>query len=177
MGVRPFADGLRNANFLVRLDSTPVVLRVYCAILRCVWSGDRYPAGGDSCRTAGLRRLPAVCLEAIAQAARSAGEALAAIGRIGFARAGWLAPGAVVTEPLLEGANPMPRFVDRCLSSPNLQRRTTGDWREPLVHGDFKPAQSAGAVCRRKVACRRGSGLGVCHFQHASLRFWYVPAV
>ena len=95
--------------------------------------------------------------EEVAQAARSAGETLAAIASITFAKLGWLAPGPTVTDPLLPDADPMPRFVDRCLASPMLQRRlpaalidTTqaamwsraADLRRAadqtsLVHGDF----------------------------------------
>jgi aminoglycoside phosphotransferase (APT) family kinase protein len=95
--------------------------------------------------------------EAIAQAAGSAGEVLAAIGRFHFPEGGWLGPGPAVTAPLLEGADPMPRFVDLCLASPNLQRRMAAELRDRLhalvwdrasayaelaretrlVHGDF----------------------------------------
>jgi len=95
--------------------------------------------------------------EAIAQAAIAIGETLAAIGRISFERSGWLAPGPTVTAPLLESADPTPRFVDLCLESANLQRRMPTDLRDHvseiiwsraaelaeldllahLVHGDF----------------------------------------
>ncbi|MBI3827785.1 MAG: phosphotransferase, partial [Candidatus Rokubacteria bacterium] len=95
--------------------------------------------------------------DAIAQAAFSAGETLAAIGRTTFSKPGWLSAGPAVTAPLLEGANPMPRFVDSCLASENLQRRLPADLRDRihtvlwassaalavaseetrLVHGDF----------------------------------------
>jgi aminoglycoside phosphotransferase (APT) family kinase protein len=98
--------------------------------------------------------------EAIAQAAGSAGEVPAAIGRFRFPEAGWLGPGPAVTAPLVEGEDPMPRFLDRCLESPNLRRRMPAEvrdglhalvWaqatalaeleREPrLVHGDFNAA-------------------------------------
>ncbi len=94
---------------------------------------------------------------AIAQAAFAIGETLAAIGSIGFARAGWIAPGPTVAAPLMEGSDPTPRFVDLCLASPNLQRRMSADLRDRvsalvwsrerefaeldpqscLVHGDF----------------------------------------
>ena len=67
---------------------------------------------------------------AIAMAAYSAGEALAAIGRATFPKPGWLAPGPAVTAPLLEGANPVPRFVELCLESVNLQRRMPADLRD-----------------------------------------------
>jgi aminoglycoside phosphotransferase (APT) family kinase protein len=94
---------------------------------------------------------------AVAEAAYSAGEILAAIGRATFDRPGWLAPGPAVTAPLLEGKDPTPRFVDLCLASINLERRMPADlrdgasglvWRRApelarldkearLVHGDF----------------------------------------
>ena len=95
--------------------------------------------------------------EAITQAARAAGEVLASIGRFPFAKPGWIAPGPSVTAPLLEGADAMPRFIDLCLSSENLQRRLPAELRDRthdlvwrcaplyagldaeacLVHGDF----------------------------------------
>jgi aminoglycoside phosphotransferase (APT) family kinase protein len=95
--------------------------------------------------------------EATAQAAYSAGQTLAAIGRVTFPRPGWLGPGAKVSAPLLEGADAMPRFADLCLESANLQGRIGAELREAihdlawrwaprlgilddeacLVHGDF----------------------------------------
>jgi fructokinase len=95
--------------------------------------------------------------EAIAQAAFSAGETLARIGGFKFPKPGWLAPGPTVTAPLLEGADPMPRFVDLCMASPNFEPRAPAElrdrihallwsWAGPcghlmeetrLVHGDF----------------------------------------
>jgi aminoglycoside phosphotransferase (APT) family kinase protein len=72
--------------------------------------------------------------EAIAQAANSAGETLAALGQFTFPRSGWLSPGTdeqlVVTRPLLEGADPAPRFVDLCLASPLLQQRMPPELRD-----------------------------------------------
>ena len=79
------------------------------------------------------------------------------MGRITFAQPGWLARGPTVTDPLLPGADPMPRFVDQCLASPLLQRRVPAELRDKtqaatwshaaalgraadetsLVHGDF----------------------------------------
>ncbi len=55
------------------------------------------------------------------------GETLAAIGSITFANPGWLAPGPTVTDPLLPGPDPMPRFVDQCLASPMVQRRAPAE--------------------------------------------------
>ena len=95
--------------------------------------------------------------EEVAEAARSAGETLAAMGLVTCANPGWLAPGPTVTDPLLPGADPMPRFVDQCLASPPLQRPVPAElldktqaamWSHAaalgraadetsLVHGDF----------------------------------------
>ena len=51
--------------------------------------------------------------EELAEAAHSAGETLAVIGLITLANPGWLAPGPAVTDSLLQGADPMPRFVGK----------------------------------------------------------------
>ncbi len=184
--VQPLTAGFRNANFKVRLDARAgwIVLRIYehdpslCQkeidLLRVVGATVSVPQVIFA-EPAGLDGLPPFLLmqyvegisfhdlkrsgdhEAIAQAAFSVGETLAAIGRITFPKSGWLAPGLAVTTPLLDGANPIPRFVDLCLASPNLQRRMPGELRdgvsallwsaapqlaelEPhavLVHGDF----------------------------------------
>ena len=85
------------------------------------------------------------------------GRTLGLIGQFRFAKPGWLAPGPKVTAPVAEGNNPILRFVDLCVSSPNFQRRTASNLRERisrlvwswvpefaklnneagLVHGDF----------------------------------------
>jgi aminoglycoside phosphotransferase (APT) family kinase protein len=182
----PFPEGLRNANFKICLDSfsKPIVLRVYeqdaslCQkeidLLRLV-SGSVPVAQVIHTEPGGLDDLPPFALlqfvegisfrelrrrgdpVAIAQAAFSAGETLASIGRFTFSKPGWLAPGPAVTDPLLEGANPIPRFIDMCLAADPLQRRTpvglrdrvhdlVWSWASPiellsgqtcLVHGDF----------------------------------------
>jgi aminoglycoside phosphotransferase (APT) family kinase protein len=95
--------------------------------------------------------------DAIAQAARAAGGVLAAIGSFTFDRPGWLAPGPSVGAPLLDGADPLPRFVDVCLANGDAVRRVPSELRERthswiwslapgleavsaearLVHGDF----------------------------------------
>ncbi len=179
--------GLRNANFKVALDGAPgvVVLRLYehhPSLARKEADIFRLLAGGGvpmphlfhvkHHESEGLppftlaRFVDAVTFhdlkqtgnrEAIAQAARSAGETLAAIGRIRFPKAGWLGPGPAVGDPLMEGRDPMPRFVDSCLEQPPLERRVPAEWRarvhealwrwaprlaalddDPrLVHGDF----------------------------------------
>lgn len=178
--------GRRNANFKLRLDSPDgaVVLRVYehdaslCQkeidLLRMLRGAvpvaeaiyaephglDGIPpfAVLDYVEGMGLRELRrSGDAEAMAQAAGSAGEVLAAIGRFGFPKPGWLGPGPGVTGPLVEGADAMPRFVDLCLGSEGLQGRMAAEvrgrlhemvWRRAsrlaeveresrLVHGDF----------------------------------------
>ena len=186
LDVQPLTEGLRNANFKISLDRAPecVVLRVYehdeslCQkevdLLRMVSKIVPVPQVIQA-EPEGLEGLPPFLLmqyvegisfrdlkrsgdqNEIAQAAFAIGETLAAIGSIGFARGGWLAPGPTVAAPLLEGSDPTPRFVDLCLASPNLQRRMTVDLRSrvsalvwsrarefaeldsqaQLVHGDF----------------------------------------
>ena len=184
--VQPLIAGFRNANFKVRLDTRAgwIVVRIYehdpslCPkeidLLRVVGATVPVPQVIFA-EPAGLDGLPPFLLmqfvdgisfhdlkrsgdrEAIAQAAFCVGETLAAIGRITFPNPGWLAPGPAVTTPLLDGANPTPRFVDFCLASPNLQRRMSAELRArvsallwsrapqlaeldsqaSLVHGDF----------------------------------------
>ena len=184
--MQPLGDGLRNANFKLRLDGQPepVVLRIYehdaslCRkeldLLRLAGGSVPVPEviHAEPC---GLEDLPPFTLAryiegvslrdlrrrgdagAAAEAAYSAGETLRAIGRVAFARPGWLGPGPAVTAPLLEGKDPMPRFVDLCLASSRLERRMPADLRDGasglvwqwapqlarldeearLVHGDF----------------------------------------
>ena len=184
--IQPLGDGLRNANFKLRLDGQPepVVLRIYehDASL-CRKELDLLRLAGGSvpvpevihAEPYGLEDLPPFTLAryvegiglrhlrrsgdtgAMAEAAWSAGETLAAIGRAAFDRPGWIAPGPAVTAPLLEGKDPTPRFVDLCLGAINLERRMPADLREGasclvwmwapelarldeetrLVHGDF----------------------------------------
>jgi aminoglycoside phosphotransferase (APT) family kinase protein len=184
--LQPLTDGVRNANFKLRLNGAPesVVLRIYehdptlCQkeidVMRLVGGSVPVPEVIHG-EPQGLEDIPPFLLtryiegitflalkrsgdmEAIAQAAHSAGEALAAIGSIGFAKPGWLGPGPSPTIPLMEGADAMPRFVDMCLASPNLQERMAAELRDRthdlmwshapqleiqdhrtcLVHGDF----------------------------------------
>ncbi len=186
LDVQPLVDGLRNANFKIQLDADPgcIVLRIYehdaslCQkeldLMRLVRDAVPVPEVLHA-EPRGWEELPPFTLtryiegipfrelkrsgdlEAIAEAARSAGETLATIGRVTFPKAGWLAPGPSVTAPLLEGANAMPRFVDLCLSSAKLQERMPEEVRARthelvwlraaelvevesearLVHGDF----------------------------------------
>jgi aminoglycoside phosphotransferase (APT) family kinase protein len=186
IGAHPLAEGLRNANFKLELDCTPdvVVLRIYehdaslCEkeldLMRLIGGSVPVPEVIYA-EPRGWEDLPPFTLmrhiegisfhelhrrgdtRAISEAAHSVGETLAAIGRTTFAKSGWLAPGPTVTDPPLEGADPVPRFVDKCLESPNLQQRvpsnlrgrthafvwsmapqlTNLDPQAQLVHGDF----------------------------------------
>jgi aminoglycoside phosphotransferase (APT) family kinase protein len=184
--MEPLMGGLRNANFKLQLDSSaePIILRVYeqDASL-CQKEIDLAKLIGAPVPVAeiihaepqGWEDMPPFVLmrfvegitfhqlkrsgdkSAIAEAARSIGETLAAIGRMTFSKPGWLGPGPSIVAPLLEGADPMPRFVDLCLTSPNLQQRMPRALRDRtrdsvwawapqlrqldgdacLVHGDF----------------------------------------
>jgi aminoglycoside phosphotransferase (APT) family kinase protein len=184
--MQPFTDGLRNANFKLRLDSKSefFVLRLYehdaslCQkeldLMSLVGATvpvpeviHAEPRGFDDCPSFILMRyVEGITFrelkrrgnpDAIGQASYSAGETLAAISRIIFSKSGWLAPGLVVAAQLVDGPDPMPRFVELCLASSSLQLRVPADlrdrthslvwsWapqlagldREPcLVHGDF----------------------------------------
>jgi aminoglycoside phosphotransferase (APT) family kinase protein len=184
--IRPLTDGLRNANFCLQLDHapSPLVLRMYehdaslCQkeidLMRLVGRAVRVPeivyarphASEDAAPFILTRYIEGVTFrelarsgdgDATAQAAYSAGATLAALSQFTFDKPGWLGPGLCVLAPLLEGANPIPRFIDLCLASENLQRRMPADLRERaaalvwsaapelatldrearLVHGDF----------------------------------------
>ena len=178
--------GLRNANFKLTLDDAPgvVVLRIYehdpslCRkeidLLRVLRGSVPVPEVLHF-EPRGLNGLPPFTLArwiegvsfhelkhsgdraAIAQAACSAGETLAAIGRVRFEKPGWLGPGPAVGAPLLDGRDPVPHFIDLCLAQRLLQTRVPAEqrarvhdltWRwaprlgalddDPrLVHGDF----------------------------------------
>ncbi len=182
----PFAEGLRNANFKIRLDAAPewVVLRIYehDASL-CRKEIDLLNVAGRLvpvpevlyAEPDGSNGIPPFVFlsyidgvafrelkrrgdaESIAQAAFDAGRILALAGRISFQKSGWLGPGPEVTGPLMEGANPGPRFVDLCLSSATARQRVHTKLRDQvsaliwsyagklsalesearLVHGDF----------------------------------------
>lgn len=205
LACEPLGDGYRNANFKLLIDGAhePIVLRIYehdaslCRkeidLMRLVRGRVPVPEvvyaepdGWDGLPPFALMRwIEGVTFRdlkragnrgAIAQAAAAAGETLAAISSFAFPKAGWIAPGPAVSEPLLEGADPMPRFVDLCLASDPAQRRMPPDlrerthalvWsraplvaevcREPrLVHGDFN---------KRNLLVREQAG------------FWTVAAV
>jgi aminoglycoside phosphotransferase (APT) family kinase protein len=186
LAIEPFADGLRHANFKITIDSSPhqIVLRVFehdpslCQkelnLMALVRSSvpvaeviHAEPRGVDGLQPFVVRRYAEGITfhelrrrgnaEATAQAARSAGETLAAIGRNTFPKPGWLGPGPLPGAPLLEGRDAMPRFIDLCLEAPHLGQRVPLDLRDrihdlvwsysaqlancgtqsSLVHGDF----------------------------------------
>jgi len=153
------SNGFRNANFKIQLDCPPefIVLRVYehdaslCQketdLMRLVRASVPVPEVLHSAPRVSDDLPPYVLLSyvegvnlaelklnkdasAIAQAAYSAGETLAAIGHFSFLTSGWLAAGPTVTVPLLEGADPLPRFVNLCLASEHLQKRVRPQLRE-----------------------------------------------
>ncbi|MGA3074668.1 MAG: aminoglycoside phosphotransferase family protein [Bryobacteraceae bacterium] len=182
----PLGDGKRNANFKLHLDPAPapVVLRIYehdptlCQkeidLMRLVSAAVPVPEVIYA-EPHGWEDLPPFTFtrwiegitfkelkrsgdaDAIPQAAQAAGEILATIGSFRFPKPGWLAPGPTVGAPLVEGADPTPRFIDLCLAAENLQRRMAAelcdrthalvwswaprlaalDAETSLVHGDF----------------------------------------
>lgn len=192
-------EGLRNANFLLELDAAPerIVLRIYehdpslcrkeldlqrvirssvpvAEVLHAEPDGwndippfvlSRYVDGVEFRQ---LKRIPEAC----SQAAYAVGQTLARIGGITFSNSGWIGPGPRVSDPLMEGANPVPRFAELCLASANLHRRMGPDLRErtlaliwshaaelasleetkSLVHGDFG---------KRNVIVRQSSGVWI----------------
>jgi aminoglycoside phosphotransferase (APT) family kinase protein len=152
ISAEPLSGGLANSTYKVHLDhpANPVVLRVYDRDpAACQKEVDIYrlvgktvpvpeilhaePAGldgvgpflfmeyvqGITFRELKASRDP----EAIAQAARSAGRALAQIHAYAFPKSGWLGPGPSVIQEFGEGFNSCSSFVDSCLTSPNLQAR------------------------------------------------------
>ncbi len=195
---QPLANGLRNVNIRLTLESLaePRLLRIYqhdpslCQkevdLMQLVRSTVPVPEVIHA-SPLGLEELPPFALlqfvegvspldlkrrgdlEAFSQAAFSAGETLAAIGRIGFPRAGWLGPGPAVTAPLLAGADPMPRFVDLCLAAPPLERRVPAElrdrihkliwqWAPRLASLDADPRLVHGDFNRRNLIARQVAG-------------------
>jgi aminoglycoside phosphotransferase (APT) family kinase protein len=184
--IGPLTDGWRNANFKLGLGSAPevILLRIYehdaslCQkevdLIRLLEKSVPVPELIYA-EPSGLGDIPPFTLaryidgisfhelkrsgdiDAIAQAAFSVGEILANIGRVTFSKSGWLGPGPRVAGPLLEGSDQIPRFIDLCLVSPQLQHRMAEDLRDRvhevvwsrktqfadleneacLVHGDF----------------------------------------
>jgi len=182
----PLTDGLRNANFRIDLDGATgsLVLRLYehdpslCRkevdLIRMIGHVAPVPEAihfepdgwEDVPPFALFRYVDGITLhqlkrsgdrEAFAQAAESAGAALAAIGRVTFPRPGWLGPATQVGPLLAGGTDPFPRFVASCVASPNARQRMPANlcdgvqrlmwaWAGPLgelsreavlVHGDF----------------------------------------
>jgi aminoglycoside phosphotransferase (APT) family kinase protein len=182
----PLIGGMRNANFRIWIDgmSDSFVLRRFehdaslCRkevdLFRHVGSAIPVPEVGYAETDAATGSEPFIVYrfvegtsffhlkraaqrEEIATAARAVGHTLAALSQIRFPKAGWLGPGPSATQPLLEGDNAGPCFVDLCLATPNFQARTTPQLRERihallwefaaplaaldadarLVHGDF----------------------------------------
>jgi aminoglycoside phosphotransferase (APT) family kinase protein len=150
------ADGIANTSYRLRLsDDTLVVLRLYeRAAAACRKELALYtllrgavpipevlhaePNGGDGIGPyALLRFVEGITLRelkraggagAVAEAAYSCGQTLAAFGRFEFGRSGWLEAGdggLDVGAPLMDDAagDQLPRFVDRCLTSESAERR------------------------------------------------------
>lgn len=184
--VQLMSEGLCNFNYRVDLDegAEVIVLRIYgrdpqaCRkevdLIRML--GETVPvpevlhasAGGD-CGVGPfivMRYVEGITFrqlrktrdsEAIAQAAYSIGETLAALGRYKFAHRGMLGAGPTVTGQYLNSPDAIPEFIDSCLASPTLRSRLDERLRERvhelawaralelarlqdeacLVHGDF----------------------------------------
>lgn len=160
--LEPLNGGYRNANFKVRLDASApssVVLRIYehdAALCRKEVDLMRLVAGTVPvadvlyANTGTHRDLPPFAIlkfvegmtlrelkrlgesKAVAEAAFASGRVLADLGKFSFPKTGWLSAGMEVTTPLLEGDDPVPRFVDLCLASPHVQRRLRADVRSRL---------------------------------------------
>jgi aminoglycoside phosphotransferase (APT) family kinase protein len=162
LDVQPLVDGLRNANFKLRLESprSPVILRLYehdaslcqkeADIIRAVRSSIPVPQIIHA-EPSGLEDIPPFAVfrfveaisfrelkrcgdrKAIAQAAQAAGETLANISRIEFPGAGWLGPGPEVKARPAHEPDAIPTLVDACLASVHAQRRMDAHLRE-LTH-------------------------------------------
>jgi len=208
--MQPLGDGLRNANFKLRLDGQPepVVLRIYEHEPRCAgrrwtcfgWPAARFPCGGDSRGAVRLEDLPPFTLARYVEGNRpprpgtqrryggggagghSAGETLAAIGRITFARPGWLGPGRPSRRRCWKGRTPrrdswicVSRRATRTAhaggSAPSRQRPGVAvapelaglDEEARLVHG-LQRTQPAGTMLADGVRCGRAR-LGVRRFR------------
>lgn len=181
--------GLRNSNFKVLLEPArePLVLRVYendrelCRkevdLHRLVRGVVPVPEivhampdgidGGapfvfmqyiDGITVRELRRRGERA--ALADAASSIGEALAAIGRTTFPKPGRLAAGPTVGAPLLEGADPCPRFVDDCLATAEAHGRIDSKTRAlaSACAWSWAPRLAALDEERRLVHCDFSSG-------------------
>jgi aminoglycoside phosphotransferase (APT) family kinase protein len=161
ISIEPLTDGLRNANFRLELDGGPrrVVLRIYehdesiCRkeidLLRRIHDDLPVPevlfaeprGFEDVPPFAVLRWVEGITIRelmrsrdsaAIRDAAFSAGQTLAVIGRFQFEKSGWIGPGLQIGPPIMDGPNAMPRFLDRCLESEQLQTRVSQEQRERI---------------------------------------------
>ncbi|MGA2811512.1 MAG: phosphotransferase [Candidatus Acidiferrum sp.] len=150
--VTPLREGLRNANFRIKLNCVPdsIVIRVYqhdfslCKkeidVMRLIGSSvpvpeliHAEPNGWDNLPPFALfRHIEGISFRelkragdasAVAQAAHSVGETVAAIGRVTFRKSGWLAAGLSVVDPHFETANQLASFIDDCLESPSFRER------------------------------------------------------
>ena len=177
LAAEPLAGGLRNTNLKVELDGSPspLVLRIYrhdpvlCQkeldLFRLLDGRVPIPQIVHA-EPAGLDGLPPFTVhlyiegitlrelkrtgdrKALAQAAYSAGETLAAIGSVRFEKPGWIPAGGTIETP---------SFIDQCLASPVAQKRLPAEVRDRasalawsaapqlalsdreahLVHGDY----------------------------------------
>ena len=196
LSVQPLTGGVVNSNYRVRLKyrHDPVVLRLYdrdpaaCAkeleLMRLVRGTVAVPdiLHADPVGMEGVG--PCLWLEhvhgltvrqlkaehdtaALASAARSIGQALAAIGEHAFVRPGWLRGARDVGAALADGEDPVPAFLDRCRASeafrPRMEESLSTRLHEfawawaprlrahaaasRLVHGDF----SSGNLVVREI--------------------------
>lgn len=159
--IHPLSGGLSNSNYKVSLDniSEPIVLRIYgrnpavCQkevdvhrMLRgSVPVPEIFHAEPDGIDENGpflfmqfiegitFRELKRNCSsDEIAQASYSVGKTLAAIGQHSFSKSGWIDAGPAVTKQFVEGPNPIPKYIDSCLASPNLQPRMNESLRDKV---------------------------------------------
>jgi aminoglycoside phosphotransferase (APT) family kinase protein len=158
--VRLLEDGLCNFNYKVDFDAgESVVVRIYgrdpavlqkeVDLLRLVGSTvpvpeilETHPSGsGDVGPFVVMRYVDGITFRqlrrrgaagAIAQAAYSIGETLAAIARHEFTRRGTLGAGPAVVGPLTDRLATVPEVVDTLLASPTLQSRVEPQTRARL---------------------------------------------
>ena len=120
-------------------------------------------------------------VSAVAEAAHSAGETLAALGQFEFDGAGWLqyrAHGLEVGAGLIDGApeNQLPRFVDRCLASRAVEHRLGTERIEAIRRYVWSWAARLDALPeeRRLVHCDYGNRNIIVQQGRAG---WHVAAV
>jgi hypothetical protein len=117
----PLGDGLRNTNIKLYLDAPPepVVLRIYehdpslCQkeldLMRLVCGAVTVPEVIYAA-PAGWEDLPPFIIARWIDGISF--RDLKRIGRFSFPKPGWLSSGPSVGAPLLDGVNPIPRFID-----------------------------------------------------------------